>query len=457
MHFLLVVLTAVPVQIETLGFSVEVEGEVVTVSSVTPGSSAEKSGVVPGVVIDRVLQPTYLFARGKLGTLSPEDLHDALTPHHPEQLVFLGKLDGKTRPFSLPRLDPAPKDPPRILTADEYKRLSLMQQSLYTARLPSLTAPKPRPADPALSYGGRLKATVSPAGIHDIAATPEWIYLADSVQYHCPSTPMRSIELSGPAPVTKVIATSSDPHLRGSSVRVEIPMWRVKDAKAACARGEKQLASVALTATVRCEGAAPIVMPFQQTLALECVTEAPRHAYRWGGLRVKKETLVAGGDGATKVSVWWSALRPTPKKVALVEVDERDVVKKRLLTLSRGTEDTTEHELSIDVKKSRTVKLALELQFADGSIGVSTSQPVRIAEQATLDAEATAFRADGERFDAVMKQLRETFKEPCDDPKKAAEWLKKQPGVEFASVGEGGDISVSMGRIPVVIMCHHHR
>jgi hypothetical protein len=268
---------------------------------------------------------------------------------------------------------------------------------------------------------------------------------------------MRSIELTGPAPVTKVLATSTDPHLRGSSVQAEIPLWRVKDAKAACARGDKELASVALTATVRCEGAAPIVMPFQQTLALDCVTEAPRHASRWDGLRVKTETLVVGGDGATKVSVWWSAVRPSPKKVSLVELDDRGAVRKRLLALVATGADTTEHELKLDVTKARQVKLALEILFLDGSLGLSTSQDVRIAEQATLDAELREFNADGERFEAVMKKLRETFKEPCDDPKKAAEWLKQQEGVAFASVGEGGDISVSMGRIPVVIMCHHHR
>ena len=456
MHFLLLVLAAAPVEIETLGFSVQADGEQVTVSAVTPGSSADKAGLTPGVLISKVLAPQYTFARGPLGLLSEQDLHDMLTPHHPEKLVFLGKLDGKSRAYSLERLDAPPKEAPRIRTAEEIKRMSLVQRGLYAAQLPALTAPPPRDPDPALSYGGRLKATVSPAGIHDIAATPEWIYLADSVQYHCPSTPMRSIELVGPSPVTKVIATSTDPHLRGSSVRAEIPMWRVKDAKAACARGEKQLPSVVLTATVRCENAAPIVMPFQQTLTLECLSDAPRDVYRYDALRVKKETLVVGGDGATKVSVWWSAVRPAPKKVSIVELDERGAVRKRLLAIFPGDADTTEHDLKLDAKKARQVKLALEILFMDGSIGLSTAQAVRIAEQATLDAELREFNADAARFEAVMKRLRETFKEPCDDPQKAAEWLKKQEGVDFASVGEGGDISVSMGRIPLVSMCHHH-
>lgn len=460
MLFLLVALAAAPVHIESLGFTVEVQEDAVNVIEVTPGSSAEAAGLTVGVRIDRVMQPTYLFGSGPLARLSPSDLHDRLSTTHLEPLTFTGFVDGKRKVLSIKRIDPPPKEAaPKVLPPDQVKRLSTMQMSIYYAQLATLMRPAPRPPALVLSYQGQVTARITPNGVLGVAsgaATSEWIYFDDFLRYSCPGAPMRSIELSGPAPVTKVLATSNDASLQGGSTKAQIPFWRVKDARQACRRGEKTLASVVLLATVRCEGQEPLTMNFSLPLELECVA-GPLEASRASRRSMRgAERLIVGGPGSLEVPVGWNVLRPTPMKVTIVELDAEGGLSKRLNAVPPppGERDSVTVKVDLDTSKERSLTLGLELHFPDGTVALRPLQPVAIVTQATVDEEQRAFAATAVKFKDVRERLQKQFKDPCAKPDATVAWLSKQPGVELATNHEGHNLSYVVDGLPFMVMCH---
>lgn len=445
-------LAAAPVHIETLGFSVEVQGDVINVVEITPGSSAEAAGLKVGVHIERVFAPTYSFARGPLAKLSAIDLHDALNTSHDEALVFSGSLDGAKKTFKLTRTDPRPPPLTAPLPMAQVQRLSMVGQSIYYANLSKLMAPKPRPPDPLLAYDEQVNAQVSPAGVHRVingAATPEWIYLDDKIHYSCPNSPMRSIELVSVAPVKKVLATSNSKSLRGDYVEAQIPMWRVKDARDACKRGESKLPSVELSATVRCEGAEPLSVPFSLPLTLECLSAAPA-----SDTRIRSEEVLVG-TATTKLAVQWSALRPTPLEATVVELNDAGQVGSRFTKVPpREDDERVELELKLDTSAERKIQLALELKYPDGSVGLTPVQVVNVVSKAKREKDQKEFASLNAKSKAVLARMGKQFKDPCANPDATVEWLRAQPEVTVANNHEGHNLSFTVGWLPFMVNCH---
>lgn len=458
---------AAPVSVEVLGFAVEVRGDVVVVTRVEANSAAEKAGLVLGVEFDRApSSPIYRFARGPLAPLPERDLRDALTPSWGEPLIIWGTLEGKRRNYVMTRTDPEPKVrfPELPLPTEKLVRLSIMETARYYAALGAWVQVRneaQRPKAAALSLSATPEALLTPAGVEvtgQLAATPEWLYLVDRLSFNCASSPMRRIELVGPSPVTKVVATSSDAALRGASVPVELPLWRVKDAQAACKAGRMSLPSVVLVGTLGCEGVPDVSVELSLPLTLRCDAVAPTPRFHLDGLHVRSpETVLVGTRAPTQLEVWWSSMKPTPVLVTVVELDARGAVMKRLKAVSppgRDEGDSVKVTVAIDTSKERDAQLALEVKFPDGTIDLSTAHPVRVITPERDAAELRAFQARQAALEDVMKRLRAAFPKICANPDVAVAWLREQPGVDIATNHGGHNLSFSVGGLPMIIDCH---
>lgn len=459
---------AAPVYAEVLGFAVEVKGDAVEVITVEPGSPAAKAGLVVGVQLARPSSPVYVFGRaGPFAQLNERDLRDWLTPSWGEPLIVRGTLEGKSRTYVMARTDPEPKVrfPEMPLSTAQLQRLSVMNQARYYQELNMFMASRMRAARPkeaALSLSARPEVELTPQGVEangQVAATPEWLYLEDRLSFSCERSPMRRIELVGPAPVTKVAATTSDSALQGASVPVELPLWRVKDAQAACKEGRTSLPSVVLTGTLGCEGVPDVSVELSLPLTLRCAATAPQERYHLDGLRVRSpETVQVGDKAPTQLEVWWRALRPTPTLVTVVELDARGAVSKRLSAAPPPRKDdegdTTKLTVQLDTRKERDVQLALEVKFPDGTIDLSKAHRVRVITREREAAELKAFQAKLATQEEVLARLRATFPKLCDQPDAAVAWLREQPGVDLATNHGGHNLSFVVGGLPMIIDCH---
>jgi hypothetical protein len=266
------------------------------------------------------------------------------------------------------------------------------------------------------------------------------------------------MELVGPAPFPKVTASSTDAHREGGQVEVQLPLWRIVDAVEACKGRRSTLPSVVLTGTLRCEGLAPLTVEVSAPLALTCAPAAKAFGPRWDALRVRSaETLVTGPNAPTTVSVWWDVLRPTPRAVTVVELDDGGAVLTRHQALTPSSAlnaGNSEAFVRLDTSRPRVVSLALELAFPDGSIALSAPQTVSIVTPAQREADLERSAALSRRMTEVHDQLNQAFTNPCSNPDAAVIWLNIQPGVSQATNFEGHNLSYLVGGRPVVLMCH---
>lgn len=454
-------LSAAPVSIEVLGFTVENGDGVVIVTAVQEGSAAAKAGLEPGtVLLGRLLSPQWPFARGELSSLSDVDLHDALTPPHGEALVMRTKKGEKQRTVSMTRGDPPPPgDPfPTNLSAEKLKRLSLSQQARYYASLGTRMSQRPPDTTPALSIEDQPSVTVGPSGVTEgLSAvwTPQWVFLSGRLAYHCVKAPMRSIELTSTAPVPRVVAESKDAHLESSSVEVQLPLWRVSEVKEACRKEQTTLPSVKLTATLRCEGQEPKVLELSRPLALRC--DGPKETkHRLDGLRVEDTAKILVGDQAPRtVKLWWRAFAPTPVSVDVLELDASGALRGRLVTVRPPSEgDETKTPVRLDTSAARQLTLVPEVKFSDGSLERGTPQPLRIWTAAQYDAEMKAFLGRTHALAAVQQRLLKARPDPCADIPGSVAWLQKQPEVQHASADGTHSLSFIVGGLPLLVSCH---
>jgi hypothetical protein len=125
------VLAADPVVVEPLGFSVTREDGVLTVHAVQPGSVAEKAGLVAGAHVVRQLAPMWLSAQ-PLETASEAELQRRLTPPRGEALLLLVTSAGAQRAVAMPHPNQEPEPFTRLLSPEEYGRLSGLAAARYT-------------------------------------------------------------------------------------------------------------------------------------------------------------------------------------------------------------------------------------------------------------------------------------------------------------------------------------
>lgn len=457
------VLLAVPVHVEKMGFTVEVRGDAVVVTAVEPGSPAEKAKLVPGAELVRLMSPQWAFASGKpLAALSAVDLHDALTPPRGEVMLLSVKHAGRTGTLMMAREDAGPTDQTftELLSPEVLRRLTLAQQSMYYAQLPGILARREQAAvkkRPAAELPPEALPTVwvqdgKLAGAERAAFSPDWLYFEGTLTLRCPRSQPKGarVKLDGPVPPRTHRLDEDDP-----TVDVELALWRVSDVVAACARKVSRLDSAQVKVFVSCEGEpkareAVLAVP----LTVTCAPPADeRFRRRLSGVDFATDLLTTGGPGP-RMTVFWSSLWPRPKEVTAVEVDERGAVLRRLtLVKPPADEERTTATVKLDTRRSRAVRLAAELVYADGSR--ERSEPVSL-EVLTPDEQQARFaqqRRDGEAARALLKQL-EARGDPCKDVAGTVAWLKAQPGVTKAGDDQGHTISFLVGTIPMILSCH---
>lgn len=457
------VLHAAPLQLEVMGFSVEREGPVVTIVVVKPGSPAATMGLEPGMTIERLVAPTWLFVRKPLGELNDRDLHDALTPPTQEALVLQVKQKDSVRVASGLRTDAAP-DPwlEEPMTKERFERLSTMQLMRFNAwqgmgMASASRTPAPRTA---LSLAGGVVARVAGQQLVDVSRggwTRAWVYSTTRLAYACESSPMRTIELSSEseAPIPKVAARSSSPSLQASSVEVELPLWRTADVLAACAAGKKQLASVPLNGFLGCEGKPREAVTLGSELELVCGEPPPQAVHRHA-LYLDRESMVVGERKPIK-TWWWSRSPPTPRAVSVVELDRQRKVVRRVGALSPADNGEWLSELVFDATTARTLALAVEVSFPDGTVELGDVQPLRVLDKATDEKERAEFDATMDALDAVSKRLFEARPKYCDEPKGTVRWLQAQPEVAHASATDDGHSISFIAKprgLPMAFICH---
>lgn len=451
---------AAPVQIEVMGFSVTRDQAVVTVTTVTPGSPAAAMGLEPGMTLVQLMSPTWMFMGGRgLSELDERDLHDALSPPAGEALVLRVRRGDSSAILSGACKAAAP-DPWTVgpLTTDGLQRLSVMQLGRYNAWQVAGRRLTPEPRAP-LALEGRPVARLAKETLLAVDSggwTPAWVYLSGRLRFSCASSPMRFVELTSEAPVPRVAAQSSDQALQGSSVPVELPLWRTRDVVAACKAGKQRVASVPLTATLGCDGQAPSSLPLTLDLELACDEPAPKEVFRLQ-LRVERETLVMG-EGATQKAWWWSRDPPRPRAVAVVERDAQGRVTRRLGALTPGDDSEWSARISFDVARPRAFSAALELEFPDGTTEVGPPLAMRVISHEDDAKELALFRAQLDASEAVRRRLFLQRPDFCKDPQGTVAWLQQQPEVTFAASADHGH-SISFQALkgpPHLLSCHEH-
>ncbi len=285
-----------------------------------------------------------------------------------------------------------------------------------------------------------------------IAWTGDWVHLEGSMPWHCERSPMRQVLLTSTAPVPRIVVSSNDVALRGSSTAVSLPLWKVDAVVARCKTGPGELPSPPLEAELRCDGEAPVKQPLQVSLTVTCGRRETRDRVLDVLRLYGAELIVIGQATALTANLNWPWVRPAPVSATIVEVDPRGAVVGRRSAVLPARDEPEQVPFTLDLATPRNVTLAAELTFADGSTRLSEPQSLRIITRETNEREI-------QEFDEGMAELTElhqalTARRVCDDPAGAVRFLEGRPEVESASQS-GKDISFITKRgMPSFVHCH---
>ena len=468
------VLSSAPVSIEVIGLTVENRPQALTVTAVKAGSPAAKAGFEPGMVLTGpIFTPRWLFAEGKLSSLSDVDLHDALTPPQREALMLGVQKGTKALTLSVRREDPLPPgDPfPPLLENAKVLRLSELQRYHYFVNSPEGRATRhqlPQFVHEPLTLafeGVAPTLEVGPTGLSSgkgASWSPQWVYFEGKVAIECPaSSPMRSVEITSTAPGPKQVFGPQPNVVNTTLVMVELPLWRVSDAREACRQQRNSIPSVPVTGVLKCEGQPPRTVALGLPLLLECGETAVTERFRHPGLRVENSPTIFVGEKATReLSLRWF-FHPRPVSVDILELDGSGTLRKRWATLKPpASGDESSLPIVIDTNKPRSMSFVAELKFPDGSVERGVPQTLSVV---THEEDAAAGQAEKARFDnmsMVMASLKKTFPDPCADLPATIAWLNKQPGVTNAGTADNGlTLSFLIGGRGTMVLCRkpgHH-
>ncbi|RKH27911.1 hypothetical protein D7Y13_22555 [Corallococcus praedator] len=455
------------VTVEPVGLSVRSDGDEVVVTRVVPGSPAALEGMKSRMRIERIHNPIRLFSQGPLMKLDAEDLQAALTPTWGEPLVLTvgpqGKKPGQT--FTLRRTDPAPRDefPVLPLPDAQVRRLTVNQQSRYSVRLSQFMSGQPAPPrKPSLELqqedttvwvtGGQLR--VMDGG----GFTGQWVHPRFILKSACPLV-LEKLEVSGPGPgVPRTLRLEPTSRRPTHEFRVDLPLWSHQDVTKACAAGRSEL-TASLAATLSCAQDPILKKTLPVKLALTC--EQPLPPGRSDALELlvnrSDRSYLVGAKAVLTLDVLLSTLFPPAASVAMVQVDTQGRVIRRFTNKPVPADArAVSAEVTIDTQMARTVRLAAELKFADGSTRLTAAEEVTIRTPEQL----AQHRQDQQKgyvgLMEISDRLRKELKSACADPDGTVAWLQQQPEVASAANHEGHSISYMMkdSGESLSIMCH---
>lgn len=446
-------LNAGDLTLDEVGFAVVRTDSAVVVSRVDVDGVAAKAGLQVDDIIDSVIAPN---PRSFLFKLDDQQLRAHLLPTWEAPVALRIKRGQAPRLVQLnrPGKRTEPEFPTMPLPPEELKKLTPMQMSRYFAALSASTRANRPTAKTFISHESRPQVFLAKRAVVEgvnASWTGAWVHLETSLRWNCAGAPMRSVTLRAEqAPVPTTIVESKDANLQGSSTPISVPLWRLADVAGRCPGGGG-LPSVPVEAEIRCEGQPPVTQPLTATLEVRC-DQAPNQSTTLDALRLFDiETLVIEQPKPLTATVWWSRAVPKPVSAVIVELGPKGVIGTRSKVLPWQADDAVV-PFTLALEPARSITLALQFTFADGSTRLSPPQTMRTVTKAAFDAELAEFgKATGQLSD-VMKRL----KDPCKDLDATVRFLEQQPEVKSAARHDGDITYVGKAPpgLPMLIHCH---
>ncbi|MBN8465320.1 hypothetical protein JYJ95_02275 [Corallococcus exiguus] len=452
------------VTMKSAGYSARSDGETVTVTQVEPKSVAAKAGLQPGMQVKRIDMPPRAFIKVPLAQLDAADLQDALTPQPAESLWL--KVDPHpkgTTQVILQSREPLPANmfPNVPLTEAQLERLTPMQFGLYHGRLQMAFVEQQD--QPRLEIKQDTTAYVMKGklvGVEGGGATSLWLHPSLDVRTTC-RTGLETLEVSGKLVGFDFTLRPEDARHDGEPVAVTPAFWPVPAVLRQCDGSPKPLERPVHVKLI-CKGKPPLERDVNVKLTVRCDTAAPMTRQPLY-LREPWDFMV-GDKTPLQVQVSAHQLIPRPMEATLVEVDAEGQVTRRLrppLPIGKNArESSLQVDVPLDTTVARTVRLAMEARFSDGSTWISEPQTREIRSPAQRDADDREAVESFAKLEAFQKRLAAKFKDPCADLPATMKWMDVQPDLEYASAEEDGHsfaYKVKGARAPLIFSCHRHR
>ncbi|RYZ43522.1 MAG: hypothetical protein EOO71_03430 [Myxococcaceae bacterium] len=462
-------LAAVPftVTVKSAGYSARSDGETVTVTQVVKKGIADKAGLQTGMTLLRISMPMRGFtSRTPLPQLNEADLQDALTPQPGEylELNVASKDPKKKGPPSvfLQSREPVPDNPFPIvpIPKEQLSRLTSQQMNLYFVRLAqSANEARNQPVlkteqeTTAHVVKGRLEG-VDGGGYTTLQVHPRLILEAD-----CHSA-LEKVELSSDAGFKALTLRPAATDRTAERFVLDLPLWKTQDVVQGCTSARTALERT-LRVRLSCQGKPALERDVPVKLTVSCSDTLPEtlsYARKVLFLREPYEVLVGDKEPLT-VDVWLERIIPRPTEAALVELDAGGKVLKRVMALPIPADPRERQTLQapLDTTSARTLRLAVEARFADGSNWVGAPETREIRTQEQVDALTRQVVEGRAKMDAFEKRFAAKFADPCKDLPATMKWLQAQTDLEYASAEEDGhsfSYKVKGALAPLVFSCH---
>ncbi|GMU06641.1 hypothetical protein [Corallococcus caeni] len=446
------------VTMKSAGYSARSDGKTVTVTRVEPRSVAAEAGLQKGMKVTGIFMPIRAFIKVPLPQLNATDLQDALTPQPAESLGLQVETKRGPEQLILQSRDPLPANPfPVIpLTQAQQERLTMVQANLYQVRL--MQALMEQQQGPPLKVRQETTAYVMQGklvGVEGGGATPLWLHPSISLEARCRDG-LEKLEVSGAAKDVNLTLKPEDARYAGGSSFELVPaLWKAPQVVQQCAGVPKPLEQ-SLHLKLTCKGKPPVEQDAAVKLAVRCGEPAPV-TRRLMFLREPWDFMV-GDKTPLQVDVGTGMIIPRPSEVAVVELDADGKVTRRLASvpIAKNTHDSTVH-VPLDTTVARTVKLAVEVRYADGSTWLTEPDTREVRSQEQLDALKRKVTESRAKMDAFEKRFAAKFNDPCADLPATMKWLQAQPDLEYASAAESGhsfSYKVKDTLAPLVFSCH---
>ncbi len=428
------------VTMKSAGYSARSDGKTVTVTRVEPKSVAAEAGLQKGMKVTGIDQPSRaFFVKVPLAQLDAADLQDALTPQ-PEEALWL-RVETRQGPDQriLKSREPLPDNPFPVmpLTAAQLARLTPMQQSRYLQLLAFDTFRRPRIDVSQRTTAYVLKGKLS--GVEGGGATPLWLHPNIQLGISC-SNP-EQVELSGAVGPMNLTPRPEDVRASAASFHLVPPVWPVQQILQQCERPAASLDKV-LHVKVTCKDVSPAEQDVTLTLNVRCeghlsfIPQPPLLVW-------EPQDFLVGDKTPLQVEVFAHKLIPRPAEVSLVELDSAGKVTRRLRSLPMGKDADAPGlpvQVTLDTTTSRTVRLALEARYSDGSTWLSEPQTREVRTPAQVEELRRKRVAARARETDFLESLHDKFNAPCNDLPTTMKWIRAHPAIESAS-GGGREIS----------------
>ncbi|PTL76985.1 hypothetical protein [Vitiosangium sp. GDMCC 1.1324] len=358
--------------------------------------------------------------------------------------------------------------------------LSLTPAYALTNEL-TLRSPEPKEVRTVVTGRGEAASVAYPDG--PASMTPRWLVAAVDIHWTCSDSKAVGLEVKtgkGPNSRPQTFELLRKHNLYGASTRMELYLWEVSAVKEACAKdGEVSVDSVPVSLTLRCQSGQVLERKQVIPLQVDCRPSAPSAEAVTGltGSEVERDRgvfqqmlskfsheepapfpreLRLGQKSTLQFTrllrrVW----SPEIQTLRVVQLDKNGQVAERFppVPLSGNPDDpefNPQHTFTPNA--AGPIRFALEVEYADSSRLLS--QP---AEVQVLTASQEAARAAKEVSESRRMQFFKDLasqKGPLGCSPELVDWLKKQPVIEDAGLGEKNVWYRFTDEVVGVVHCH---